>query len=41
MLPPMEKAPVIAASRVVAAGRDAGHEEWALWMAERYSLSLP
>jgi len=41
LLPTVGVAPVLAASVVIAAGRDAGHLEWAAWMAERYRISLP
>jgi hypothetical protein len=40
LLPVGEKAPVLLASEVLAAGREAGWSEWARWMAERYRLPL-
>jgi hypothetical protein len=40
LLPPTEPAPLLPASQVLAAGRDAGHTVWADWMADRYRLSL-
>lgn len=36
-----ELAPVLPASEVLVAGRDAGHGAWARWMAERYRLEMP
>lgn len=41
LLPPGDIAPVLLASDVLAAGRDAGHGQWARWMAERYRLQIP
>jgi hypothetical protein len=40
LLPAAEIAPVLPASEVLAAGRDAGHGEWAQWMADRYRLAV-
>jgi hypothetical protein len=40
LLPAGEKAPVLLASRVLEAGRDAGHSDWARWMTDRYRLPL-
>jgi hypothetical protein len=40
LLPGGEIAPVLPASEVLAAGRDAGHGAWAQWMAERYRLAI-
>jgi hypothetical protein len=41
VLPPGVPAPVFPASDVLAAGCDAGHTDWAAWMAARYRLPLP
>jgi len=40
LLPDPAMAPSLPASAVLAAGRDAGHGEWAAWMSERYRLGV-
>jgi hypothetical protein len=40
LLPRAGMAPLVPASVVLAAGRDAGHEAWASWMSERYHLRV-
>jgi hypothetical protein len=40
LLPPDVSAPALLASRVLRAGHDDGHPEWAKWMAARYRLEL-
>jgi hypothetical protein len=40
LLPPDVSAPALLASRVLRAGHDDGHPEWAAWMAARYRLEL-
>jgi len=41
LLPEPSMAPVLPASEVLAAGRDAGFDDWAAWMSERYRLRSP
>jgi hypothetical protein len=40
LLPDPAMAPVLPASMVLAAGRDAGYEAWAEWMSKRYRLRV-
>jgi hypothetical protein len=41
LLPSANMAPVLHASNVIEAGRDAGLIEWSSWMSERYQISDP
>jgi hypothetical protein len=40
LLPNSAMAPVVPASTVIAAGRDAGYGAWATWMSERYQVRV-
>jgi hypothetical protein len=40
LLPDPSMAPIVPASLVLAAGRDAGLADWAAWMSNRYRLRI-